>query len=675
MFDAIAERVEVLLKRTDSDSTRPLRNSDAICVRQWARITQKLYAYLRYLQVSDPSSSPPGIQSAISDLVNRHVPVALTCSPEEIVALVRPQWEYNHKFIALTRLLDSIEVADLDPLLELLPDSDDESVNIHTFIAERWSAKKLNGQPPRHMAVLSFAGIDRDDVLSYPLLAHEIGHFIDFAYPGTIHANPALQPERWSPTEEELATLTKTFGSLEDLALFQQLRLRAITRARTRVTQLVEQCLRELTADLLAARMIGLPFFVALGEFLKLTEWLDHQVVKGATGYPGAAFRLRTVLDELTLPEGGVQLDERLAQALGPRAEAVLAYLSRWREHLAGSSPERSQPKDLEGALANLAAERILGTLPDLRALIRKIVPATQISLAPERLSMMIDLLVARVPPFPAIAAEGYKSDITDLSFAEVLTAGWIYQICQHQAQDAPRTAAARQHAEYQNTCLLLFKAIELNNAKAAIERFSKSEISNREDVSPDGGAGGGVASGPSIREAIKHASPEKRLMLVPYFGEAPLQSASWDIHLGNWFKFARRTNYASVDLADPDERAKALREGQEEVYVRFDGQFVLHPGDFALGVSLEYVAIPGTLMGFVEGKSSLGRAGLIIATAAQVAPGFKGCIVLELFNAGRIPLVLRPGMRIAQLVFHTTDRHLTSEWLYGGTFRCQVKP
>src|SRR5208282_5817450 len=102
---------------------------------------------------------------------------------------------------------------------------------------------------------------------------------------------------------------------------------------------------------------------------------------------------------------------------------------------------------------------------------------------------------------------------------------------------------------------------------------------------------------------------------------------------------------------------------------------FTLHPGDFALAVSLEYVAVPPDFMAFVEGKSSLGRAGLIVATATQVAPGFKGSIVLELFNSGTVPLLLRPGMPIAQLVFVHTDRSLPPAWLYSGKFRCQVKP
>jgi dCTP deaminase len=110
-------------------------------------------------------------------------------------------------------------------------------------------------------------------------------------------------------------------------------------------------------------------------------------------------------------------------------------------------------------------------------------------------------------------------------------------------------------------------------------------------------------------------------------------------------------------------------------VFVTAEGEFILQPGDFALAISMEYICLPPNIMAFVEGKSSLGRVGLLIATATQVAPGFKGCIVLELYNAGTVPVVLRPAMRIAQLILVSTDHAVPEEWLYAGTFQVQVRP
>src|SRR5262249_36107657 len=137
-----------------------------------------------------------------------------------------------------------------------------------------------------------------------------------------------------------------------------------------------------------------------------------------------------------------------------------------------------------------------------------------------------------------------------------------------------------------------------------------------------------------------------------------------------------RRTRSTSIDLTDKAQRERVRREQQSEVYVPFGtASFTLHPGDFALAISLEYVAVPPDLVAFVENKSGLGRTGLFVATATQVAPGFKGSIVLELVNSGTVPLLLKPGMSIAQLAFFQTDSPLSPDWLYGSQFHCQVEP
>ena len=96
---------------------------------------------------------------------------------------------------------------------------------------------------------------------------------------------------------------------------------------------------------------------------------------------------------------------------------------------------------------------------------------------------------------------------------------------------------------------------------------------------------------------------------------------------------------------------------------------------NFVLGCTLEFIALPNDLIAFVEGRSRIGRLGLIVATATQVAPGFHGVIVLELANAGTIPLALLPGTPIAQLVFQTIGTPLPPGELYRGRFHCQIEP
>jgi dCTP deaminase len=133
-----------------------------------------------------------------------------------------------------------------------------------------------------------------------------------------------------------------------------------------------------------------------------------------------------------------------------------------------------------------------------------------------------------------------------------------------------------------------------------------------------------------------------------PFDADA-VQPASVDLRLGDAFRVFTRHNYGFVDVAadQPDLT--------EAVGVPPGDSFVLHPGEFALGSTVERVSVPADLVGRLEGKSSLGRLGLIIhSTAGYIDPGFRGQITLELSNLATVPIMLYPGMRIAQISFLT---------------------
>ena len=88
-------------------------------------------------------------------------------------------------------------------------------------------------------------------------------------------------------------------------------------------------------------------------------------------------------------------------------------------------------------------------------------------------------------------------------------------------------------------------------------------------------------------------------------------------------------------------------------IIVAFGDSFLLHPRSFVLGITLEWIRLPSDLSGYITGKSSLGRRGLIIETAAGIQPGFSGCLALELSNVGEVPVSLTPGMAICQIFLH----------------------
>lgn len=167
------------------------------------------------------------------------------------------------------------------------------------------------------------------------------------------------------------------------------------------------------------------------------------------------------------------------------------------------------------------------------------------------------------------------------------------------------------------------------------------------------------------IKKRIYDTSdPPYRLVVTPLLEpESQLDkgSSSLDIRLGTHFLQQRRTDIGIIELG----RAKSKPEVAVSV-VRsikpFGGVFILHPNQFVLGCSLEYIKMPIDLSAYVVGRSTWGRLGLIVATAIGIHPLFRGIIALELINLGEVPIILRPGRTIAQIFFHTTEGSVDSQ-------------
>jgi dCTP deaminase len=135
--------------------------------------------------------------------------------------------------------------------------------------------------------------------------------------------------------------------------------------------------------------------------------------------------------------------------------------------------------------------------------------------------------------------------------------------------------------------------------------------------------------------------------------------AASLDLRLGRWFRTLRhsRTPHLKISMPVSDGTAAGAQADDEvatkEYFVRFGEPFILHPRNFVLGITLEWMRLPSDLGGYVTGKSSLGRRGLVIETASGIQPGFSGCLALELSNVGEVPIALLPGMQICQIFVH----------------------
>ena len=170
----------------------------------------------------------------------------------------------------------------------------------------------------------------------------------------------------------------------------------------------------------------------------------------------------------------------------------------------------------------------------------------------------------------------------------------------------------------------------------------------------------------------IRAEIEQGRVRLEPY-EPAMVQPSSIDVRLDRFFRVFENHKYPFID---PRQEQSDLTRGVE---VRPDEAFVLHPGEFVLGSTYEVVTLPDDLAARVEGKSSLGRLGLLThATAGFVDPGFSGHVTLELSNVSNLPVMLWPGMKIGQLCFmrlSSPAEHPYGSSIYGSRYQGQRGP
>lgn len=138
------------------------------------------------------------------------------------------------------------------------------------------------------------------------------------------------------------------------------------------------------------------------------------------------------------------------------------------------------------------------------------------------------------------------------------------------------------------------------------------------------------------------------------------INGATVDVRLGNQFRVFHEYNIAFIDLSGPKEEVEiALDKVMSDEIQLMEGEaFFLHPGELVLAVTLESVTLPNDLVGWLDGRSSLARLGLMVhVTAHRIDPGWNGRIVLEFYNSGKCPLAVRPGMHIGALSFELLSK------------------
>lgn len=150
-------------------------------------------------------------------------------------------------------------------------------------------------------------------------------------------------------------------------------------------------------------------------------------------------------------------------------------------------------------------------------------------------------------------------------------------------------------------------------------------------------------------------------ITISPRPDNSKINGATIDLRLGNSFRVFREYSAPYIDVSGPREEVSAQldRVMSDEIIIGDDEPFFLHPGELALATTMESVKLPANIIGWLDGRSSLARLGLMVhVTAHRIDPGWEGKIVLEFYNSGKLPLALRPNMIIGALSFEILSGH-----------------
>jgi len=162
----------------------------------------------------------------------------------------------------------------------------------------------------------------------------------------------------------------------------------------------------------------------------------------------------------------------------------------------------------------------------------------------------------------------------------------------------------------------------------------------------------------------VKQHLKEGKLKVEPLDIEKQIMPVGIDLRLGNEFKMFKK------DIEHIDPSKDDLEDTMEAVIVEDGKSLMLHPGEFVLGVTKEFVQLPDNIAGRIDGRSSLGRMGIIVhSTAGHVDPKFEGKLTLEITNIGKLPVMIFPGMKFCSIIFEKISSPVEKDYRKVGKY------
>jgi dCTP deaminase len=182
------------------------------------------------------------------------------------------------------------------------------------------------------------------------------------------------------------------------------------------------------------------------------------------------------------------------------------------------------------------------------------------------------------------------------------------------------------------------------------------------------------VLSKVAIENRMGEPNYPKKLIVTPLLSPDQIGPASVDIRLGSSIIVPKKTYVEKQDATDGEMAKQMEHRLYDRVRLKYHSRFMLHPHQLILGVTFEYLSLPDDIFASIMSRSSWGRLGLVVATAAAVQPGFKGCLTLELVNVSESPIALYPGLPIGQLVFFDVPTEKKPPEPYQGRYDCPTE-